>query len=171
MANSGPAANPDRSLKDASEIQWYNDTDDTEPMHPPAAPPSLQRVATLDSFVKKTPPAQFIAGSRRSSRTTRPSTKVTDPDNIALKRKTSIGTSTNSTRRLRICISDSDGEEAATEPDATEPDAMELDADKKTDSTASDAEDTDHENDYSQTKALGDQDRDVSIHFLSKTLA
>jgi hypothetical protein len=38
----------DSSLKDASEIQWYNDAEDNTPMVPPPAPANN---GTLNSFV------------------------------------------------------------------------------------------------------------------------
>jgi hypothetical protein len=90
MASDNCAVGPDGKLLDASQIVWFNDPDDDEPMAPATTSSMAQRqhqvsMTMLDSFVTKAPPA-----ARRSTRAPRPSTKAIDPDNImALKRKPS----------------------------------------------------------------------------------
>lgn len=68
----GCAQNSDRSLKDASEIQWFYDKDSTVPMSvEPAAEP-----AELAHSLPQ--PATFVAGARHSNRASRPSQRVRD---------------------------------------------------------------------------------------------
>ena len=61
MAPEGCAIGPDGELLDASEIVFFNDPDDDEPIAP--ATTSLTVQPSLDSFVTKLPPP-----ARRSSR-------------------------------------------------------------------------------------------------------
>ncbi|KAG1777838.1 hypothetical protein EV702DRAFT_1196621 [Suillus placidus] len=53
----------DGSLKDATEIVWYNDADDDSPIPPPPLPPPAHN-GTLNSFI------------RRSGRATKPTEKI-----------------------------------------------------------------------------------------------
>jgi hypothetical protein len=71
----------DGQLKDASEIEWFNDVDDDTAMLPP--PPALKAsssAGTLDAFVQLRnsgrTPASISAGSRRSGWVTKPMEKV-----------------------------------------------------------------------------------------------
>jgi hypothetical protein len=80
LSSPGCAIRLDGSLKDASEIEWHFDKDDEIPMSfdPPttaSSPPVIHPLFTGRA------PAAFVAGSRRSARTSRPSARVTDPDN------------------------------------------------------------------------------------------
>jgi hypothetical protein len=167
MTSQGCAIGSDGELLDASQIDWYNDVDDNKPMTPSANATTAQNSsATLDSFVTKAMPAKVVAGSRRSARTVRPSVKATDPNNAAmtLKRKLSAAPSAKSSRHVRVVISDSE-EEKATEPDDTTFEASTNPAD---DSDGNDTEpDVANGDDvYAETKAMGDADREVSIHVL-----
>ena len=88
MSSLGCAQDSDGKLLDAAQIDWYHDPNDKEPIAPALSSTSVQQqpsVTTLDTFFVQVPPAGMVAGSRRSNRTTRPSLKTTDPDNVALK--------------------------------------------------------------------------------------
>jgi hypothetical protein len=74
---SGCAVASDGSLLGASQIKWFNDADDDIPL--PTAPTATPEIHPF--FRPLTCPTEKIAGARRSSRTTRPSAKATDPDN------------------------------------------------------------------------------------------
>jgi hypothetical protein len=73
--------------------QWFNDADDTHPIRPSltlsrSSSSHENSATTLNRFFPKSSPAKITAGSRRSGRVTRPSTKAADPDNLmAPKRK------------------------------------------------------------------------------------
>jgi hypothetical protein len=98
-------------------------------------------------------------------RNLRPSIRVTDPNNaMNLKRKRSIANSNPVSHRARI-LPESDDE--AMEPD--DPKAEDATSDAQGNGTSSDSVtddldlDTDHEEAYALTKALGDADREVSM--------
>ena len=156
MASDNCALGTDGKLLDASQIHWFNDPDDDEPMASASTSSTTQhpmaQVATmLDSFITNVPPA-----ARRSTRAPRPSTKVIDPDNVMnLKRKPS-SSATRKPCRPRL-----------TSPVHEEDDAI-----------ASELDPTDTEDDnpinpdiaYEETKALGDADREVSLSPASPAL-
>ncbi|KAJ7106433.1 hypothetical protein C8R43DRAFT_906248 [Mycena crocata] len=75
----GCAQNADGSLRDASQITFYNDRDDDVPITGPEASSSTQLHPFFTGSAK---PLGKVAGSRRrSSRTTRPSARMADPNN------------------------------------------------------------------------------------------
>ena len=76
----GCAVGPEGNLKDASEIQWYHDKDDDAPIATAPPSPASNGVA-VPSFFSKNGPVNIIAGSRRSTRSTRPSARILDPEN------------------------------------------------------------------------------------------
>jgi len=80
-ADSGCAVSSDGTLLDASEITWYNDADDETPLNAPPSP--VPGPSTIHPFFQRSskPPATKVAGARRSNRATRPSARVTDPNN------------------------------------------------------------------------------------------
>ncbi|KAJ6573228.1 hypothetical protein B0H10DRAFT_2105571 [Mycena sp. CBHHK59/15] len=82
MADSvlGCAQNPDGSLRDASEIQFFNDVDDQHPISGPL-PARTSSSGIHAFFTGAARPVGKVVGSRRSSRTSRPSARVTDPNN------------------------------------------------------------------------------------------
>ncbi|KAJ7824422.1 hypothetical protein B0H13DRAFT_1919143 [Mycena leptocephala] len=87
----GCAQNPDGSLRDASEIQFYNDVDDEHPISAAGTSSSTRPLAPI--FARGTPVGK-VAGSRRpsprhSSRTSRPSARAIDLSNA----EASIGSS------------------------------------------------------------------------------
>lgn len=99
QTNLGCAVRPDGSLKDASEIDWHFDKDDDTPSSPAeklcgSGPPDSSQILH-PFFSGHASPAVLVAGSRRSSRTSRPSNRVVDPDNVM---NSAIGTS--STRKV-----------------------------------------------------------------------
>ncbi|KAF8811332.1 hypothetical protein BYT27DRAFT_7003392, partial [Phlegmacium glaucopus] len=70
---------PDCSLKDASEIQWFNDADDEQPISVPMAKASNP---LHPFFAGASAPSVPIAGARRLTQVTRPSMRTVDPDNV-----------------------------------------------------------------------------------------
>ncbi|KAF7981725.1 hypothetical protein HWV62_32323 [Athelia sp. TMB] len=73
----------DGTLKDASEIEWFNDPTDDVTMSQPlgnAPSSSSQAQGTLESFIRPrgagVSPATPVAGTRRSARVTKPSANV-----------------------------------------------------------------------------------------------
>jgi hypothetical protein len=66
------ALNTDGSLKDAKDIIFYHDPDDTVPLSTPSSAPTLTGCK----------PVPVIAGSRRSVRTSKPSARLRDTENI-----------------------------------------------------------------------------------------
>ena len=81
----GHAVRADGGLKDASEMEWTYDKDESVPfpsdsLANPAtddavSPPSAS-VRIHPFFTHANPPAAIVAGSRRSTRTSRPSQRV-----------------------------------------------------------------------------------------------
>jgi hypothetical protein len=103
----------DGSLLDASDIIFYNDPDDLLPLYQPATEPSMVH----PFFTGASAPVTTVVGSRRSGCVIRPSTRVTDPDNVEAlhSRKRAAPTmalTKTSARRTRPRINDSeDGSE------------------------------------------------------------
>jgi hypothetical protein len=115
----GCAQNPDGSLRDASEIQFYNDADDE---HPISGPNSTRPIHGF--FTGATQPVGKVAGARRSGRESRPSARIKDPNNAesstrSVKRKPSNEhpTARKVARRAPAAASEeSDGTDSETEP-------------------------------------------------------
>ena len=149
MASDNCAVGSDGNLLDTSQILWFNNPDNDQPIAPTSLSAQCQAsasqtVTTLDSFVTKVPPA-----ARRSTCAPHPSTKAIDPDNImALKRKSSNTGAGKPSSRPRHASLDHE------EDEATEPDPMDGEDDNLVDPDAA----------YEETKALGDADREVSVH-------
>jgi len=82
---SGDAVATDGSLKDASEIEWFNDADDEVPMQRSSrhlgSTTALTSAQSLDKFFSSRAPAKKVGGARQSSRTRKPSRRAVDPDN------------------------------------------------------------------------------------------
>jgi hypothetical protein len=202
MSNRGCAQDADRNLLSPSKIQWFNSPDDDIPIsggtHPAdtlPAPVSAdlgpQRPAassakttmptTLDCFFPSANPASSEAGTRRSGRTIRPSTKVTDPDNAEL-HVLSVGTKqkacTGGSRpcQVRKVVLDSDGSDnEVIGGDSQEGKTADVDnltvEPMENESTNEDLEDV--EVCYASTKALGDAnckvcDRYQCFYFMSR---
>lgn len=81
LTMSGCAVGSDGQLLDASKIQFFNDVDDDNPISGPSnpAPTSLP----IHPLFSRTVPTRLVAGSRRTTRVSRPSAKVRDADNAA----------------------------------------------------------------------------------------
>ncbi|KAJ7154389.1 hypothetical protein C8R43DRAFT_885069, partial [Mycena crocata] len=80
----GCAQNADGSLKDASEMEFFEDADSTVPIAGPSS--STAPKPPIHPIFTDIRPLRHVAGSRRSSprrssRASRPSTRVTDPNN------------------------------------------------------------------------------------------
>ena len=73
-----PARRADGSLKDASEMEWSYDKDETLPFPAPESTVDEQVVAPTvhPFFTGAAAPAQIVGGARRSVRTHRPSRRV-----------------------------------------------------------------------------------------------
>ena len=147
MASDNCAVGPDGKLLNASQIIWYKDPDDDEPMALAATSSTAQcQISTfiLDSFITKGPPA-----THHSTRAPCPSTKAIDPDNVmALKRKPSNTATGKPSSRPRHASPDHE------EDEATEPDLIDSEDDNPVDPVTA----------YEETKALADADREVSVH-------
>jgi hypothetical protein len=75
----GCAIRSDGTLKEADEIIWHFDKDDETPM---TVSNPLPTQSMHPFFTGHAVPAAIVAGSRRSNRSTRPSARVTDPNNV-----------------------------------------------------------------------------------------
>ncbi len=79
------AVGPDGKLLDAKDIQWFEDADSLELINHAATSLSITTAnspATIHLFFCGEPaPAVVVAGACCSGHTTRPSNKITDPDN------------------------------------------------------------------------------------------
>src|ERR1700685_1168477 len=78
------AVGPDGKLLDAKDIEWYEDADSSEPINQVTTPSvtTTSSSAAFHPFLRGGPaPAVVVAGARRSGRATRPSNRITDPDN------------------------------------------------------------------------------------------
>ncbi|KAJ7266793.1 hypothetical protein C8J57DRAFT_1510884 [Mycena rebaudengoi] len=73
----GCAQNVDGTLRDASQINWFNDHDHKLP----ASGPDASSSQLHPFFTGAAKPVGKIAGVCRSSRTTRPSSRMIDPNN------------------------------------------------------------------------------------------
>jgi len=153
MASDNCAVGPNGELLDASQIVFFNDPDDDEPMAPATASSVAQpwlSVTTLDSFVSKVPPAAC-----RLTCTPCPSTKVIDPNNVmALKRKPSDAAAAHPP--CCPCQASPEHEEdKATKPDPT---------------NTEDSNPVNPDIAYEEAKALGDADCEVRVHCSSQIL-
>src|SRR5271155_2998013 len=102
----------DGSLLDAADITFYDDPDDDAPI-----PKLTASSTTLHPIFQ----AKNIAGSRHSVRITRPSARITDPDNAEAlvtmcKRSATVTASaieaSRTARRPKLTSSESDGRES-----------------------------------------------------------
>ena len=151
MASDNCTLGTDGKLLDMSQIVWFNDPDDDEPMASAMTSSMTQHqvATTLDSFITKEPPA-----ARHSTRAPCPSTKAIDPDNIMnLKCKPS---NTATGKPCHPCHTSLVYEEDnATEPDAT---------------NTKDNDPVNPDIAYEETKALSDADHEVSLHYFSRVV-
>ncbi|KAG2029213.1 hypothetical protein BDR03DRAFT_1018731 [Suillus americanus] len=107
MSQDACALNADGSLKDASDITFFNDPDDDVllPKVPPSTQPSTSTASTRDAYSVLLKaghtPATVTAGSRRSGRHLKPSARMRDADNAC-------GLSSSSGMRKRALSSATD---------------------------------------------------------------
>jgi hypothetical protein len=146
----GHAVRADGGLKDASEMEWTYDKEESVPFpsdsltipatDDPAASPPSKSVRIHSFFTHAKPPATLVAGSRHSARTSRPSQRVRDANEVpslatgsttakpstGTKRKAAVNLSPGPTRRVvnkAVVELDDDNDGNDTEPDGykTEP--------------------------------------------------
>jgi hypothetical protein len=169
LTMAGCAVGPDSNLLDASQIIWFDNSDDVVPILGPSLlkPSPLPRPASCS-------PSPIIAGSHRPHRVLRPSAKAWDPDNlescsILAKRKPS----TKQPVRHKVADSNGDSDKENTDPDdlvqtacseyTCSKDVAKEDANKDNVATEID-DDSDQGNEgYLSTKKMGDEDRQVSL--------
>jgi hypothetical protein len=163
---------PDSKLLDAKDIEWYEDVDSSEPINKATTPSSI---TTTDSSTSIHPffhggpaPTIVVTGAHCSRRMTRPSNRITNPDNAKASSSTTMhkckaSSSMGAGRHInhKVAVND-EGSTDGSKIDDYEPDAAEHPA------TTSDNEaDTEPEEDtdlaYASTKAMGDADREVSL--------
>jgi len=175
MSNSGHdhgcAVHPDDTLKDASEIDWDYDPDET---HAPAdstaaALPTNSPSRIHPFFAGRPPPTIKLAGARRSVRTTRPSARASDPNNMmstvgsssgmqsstaAAKRKASGPAPSRRIVRKVIAEPSSDGESGD-----------EIHAPSTAEATNVEESGGPDTGEYESLKAMADVDHRVSVYF------
>lgn len=151
----GCAQNPDGSLREASQIQFFNDVDDE---HPISGPPSASSSALHPFFTGKAHPVGIVAGSRRSTRKPRPSARLADPDNAegstsSGKRKLSAAPRSRKAAKISrtTVVQSSDDDEPASESD----DAALGDDTEADDTEGQDAMDVEQ---YNSIKVMADAD-------------
>ena len=146
------ALRPDGQLKDASEIDWYNDADDNSPMIPP--PPSSN--GTLNGFI------------RRSNRATKPTEKIRYANNtttIPAKQSRPVAPlNANDTTTIPAKRSHPVAPPNPSAPKRVftraEEHASADDEPPELEDITDDEEDDDSEEAYQRTKKFGDQDRE-----------
>jgi hypothetical protein len=186
------AIGADGQLLDASEIQFFNDVDDDTPISGPSNLPTPSSWPIHPLFSGIHSPALNVAGSRRTARVSRPSTKVHDPDNAegsgVAKRK---ATASSGRRNMRKVVIDTDiesGGDGNTNTDAQSNHTLGAATPDDQNATTEDGEseypppiEADDSGDgdsaiaadmaYAQTKAMGDADRLVSQSYSALPLA
>jgi len=164
-------ANPDQcalaadgSYLDAADITFYDDPDDDAPI------PKLTASSSTHHPI-------FQAKNRRSIRNTRPSARITDPDNAEAlvntrKRSATVTASaveaSRTARRAKLTSSESDGGES----ERDEPERVETSSGVEDDIVMDDVStEEDDEGELAQdalgycaTKTMGDTDRQVCLH-------
>ena len=171
------AIDSDGALLDASQITWYYDRDDDNPL-PSASSvaPSTGGSSSLPTEVelhplfrpRLLPPATAkIAGARRSNRTICPSAQAKDPDNVegltstGQKRSQNASPPRRSTTRKIIHLDpvsdDLPGSDDPTQAVVTEPD--------------DDDGDTTTQDQHEQLQAMADADHEVCINSVGMVIA
>ena len=165
------ALRPDGSLKDADEMEWYNDVDDDIPVSIPASStPALlssSSAQSLDNFFSSHAPAKKVSNIHQSSRTRKPSKRATDPDNAETGQKQKAGDN-NRPRRVtrKVILSDSDEEELS-DRNHSDSDGNTAGGNKMDDQSGDDEEfdEAPVQEKFDRLRALGDQDREVRLVF------
>ncbi|KAF7372957.1 hypothetical protein MSAN_00502900 [Mycena sanguinolenta] len=160
----GCAQNADGSLRNASELQWFNDADDEHPISgPPPSGASTSTIPVYPLFTKNVRPLDKVAGvrrsspTRRSSRHSKPSARASDPNNAEAtssisKRKASPAARQPAKKAQVKRVESSDGESDAESLGGS----GDSSADEDGDAESHTAMDVDEE--YQKFKAMGDAD-------------
>ncbi|KAF7326553.1 hypothetical protein MVEN_02608500 [Mycena venus] len=182
----GCAQNSDGSLKDASQIIFFNDVDDE---HPISGPQSSTPRPLAPIFAPKGKPLGLVAGSRRPSRSprrsgriSRPSARLVDPDNAevpqpataatAAKRKAANNPSTAIPRKLprvSTAAASNDSSDCEAEDDTSDAETMSMAVDTEPEAVDTEPEEVDTEpeeealamqvdKEYESIKAMADVD-------------
>ncbi|KAJ7017264.1 hypothetical protein C8F04DRAFT_1200793 [Mycena alexandri] len=154
----GCAQNSDGSLRDTSEIQWFNDRDDEAPTSGPSSSPPLHPIFTSIPPLRKVAGARCSSSQCRSSRQSRPSARAADPNNVegtSGKRKAEASSShppKPAKAAKRVVTSDSSDGESDVESN--------VDVDMAGDATEGmeGASSTVDAEEYTRFKAMGDAD-------------
>jgi hypothetical protein len=159
----GCAQNSNGTLRDASEIQFYHDVDSAKPL--PAASTSLSLTSRpLAPIFTTQRPLGKVAGSRRSprrsSRQSKPSARVIDPNNaesstLSSKRKSAEASTVprKAPRLSKAAASDSETDGSDNDSDNESTDApTEVEADDDEPQEVMDTEE------YESIKAMADAD-------------
>jgi hypothetical protein len=181
MSESNCAVGSDGKLKDATDIDWYNDPDDNDPIAP-SGPSSTLQASSSASQIKPAPdtfsvllakgnkPAAITAGSHRSTHAPKPSAKVREAKESSKKRSTAddtdIDTDTEAPAKkyrqsTRSVILDSDEEAPVQHHLSRRATVDEADIEGNDEVMAEVDEDEDVDMAYAHTKGLGDEDRAV----------
>lgn len=142
LLDAGDALRPDGTLKDASEILWHYDEDESiafpsGSVHPP--PPSVSHS-----------PDTIVADVRRSSRVFRPSQRALAAAEVTSSAPTSIGTHLGVKRKARC-------DDSELNPRITRKVVIDLDDDDSSEG----APPTEPDDDYESIKAMADADNEV----------
>ncbi|KAG2087279.1 uncharacterized protein F5147DRAFT_781382 [Suillus discolor] len=95
------ALNADGTLKDASEITFFNDPDDEVPLPQPSSSTTSAKDTFSILLKAGRTPATVAAGSRRSGRPSKPSARIRDVDNAC-----GLSSSTNPRKRALSSATD-----------------------------------------------------------------
>ena len=168
----------DGSLKDAADIHWYNDADDSAPIpsasHTVASSSASSSARSLDDFFSSRPPAKRVSGARHSSRVRKPSKRTTDPNNAEAGdtledatsgRKRRAGGAASLTHRVSRKVIQSDSDDDTASDDGNKSGLIDVDA--NSDEDMNEARATEN---YENMKAIGDNDREVTIFYLTDEL-
>ena len=158
----GCAVGPDGNLLNAEDIQWYEDVDSSEPIN--LATTLSSSVTTANTSTTIHPFFHGVATACRSGCVTRPSNRITDPDNAAAthKRKASCGMAAGRCINHKVTIDDK-GSSDGSETSDYKPDVAELPAASSDKDAGETEQDKDTDIGYASTKAMGDADREVSV--------
>jgi hypothetical protein len=163
----------DGTLKDAKEIQWFNDADDLVPIPSSRSlttSSSVSSVTSLDDYFPSRPPAKKVGGERHSTHIRKPSKRTTDPDNIeatgstvedaASGQKRKVGISSSFCRVAHKVIESESGSDKSSDNNSEPPDGSDTEgnSDEEEDQTRANAK-------YDRLKSLGDEDREVLTLF------
>ncbi|KAF7333887.1 hypothetical protein MSAN_02401300 [Mycena sanguinolenta] len=160
----GCAQNADGSLRNASELPWFNDADDERPISGPSSSgASTATIPVYPLFTKNVRPLDKVAGvrrsspTRRSSRHSKPSARASDPNNAEAtssisKRKASPAARQPAKKAQVKRVESSDGESDMESLGGS----GDSSADEDGDAESPTAMDVDEE--YQKFKAMGDAD-------------